>query len=66
MIHKWHEKEIHVGESFCEGFMPFGIRESGYWKFGYLDMTGNVIIPAQFNKALQFSEGLAPVRIANK
>lgn len=33
-------------------------------KFGYTDMTGNSIIPSRFIYALPFSEGLAPVSIA--
>lgn len=33
-------------------------------KFGYTDMDGNSIIPSRFIYALPFSEGLAPVSIA--
>jgi hypothetical protein len=32
-------------------------------KTGYIDQTGKLIIPFQFDEAWAFSEGLAPVRI---
>jgi hypothetical protein len=35
-------------------------------KWGYIDKTGKVIIPAKFNFADEFSEGLARVRIGDK
>jgi len=31
--------------------------------FGYIDTTGKVVIPPQFENAMDFKEGLAPVRI---
>ncbi|MBI1761391.1 MAG: WG repeat-containing protein [Acidobacteria bacterium] len=33
---------------------------------GYIDQTGNFVIPPQFQEAGKFSEGLAPFRIKNK
>ena len=36
------------------------IKEKG--KYGYMDRTGRVVIPPQFVKAHNFSEGLASVR----
>lgn len=42
---------------------PPGVRpasDSGRW--GYVDEGGTWVIPAQFEKAFRFSEGLAPVR----
>jgi hypothetical protein len=35
-------------------------------KFGYIDRTGKIVIPAQFNRAENFSEGLATVEIGEK
>jgi hypothetical protein len=32
-------------------------------RFGYIDKTGNLIIPAKFGEARDFSEGLAAVKI---
>lgn len=34
-------------------------------KFGYIDRNGKIVIPAQFDSAESFSEGLAVVRIDN-
>jgi hypothetical protein len=35
-------------------------------KFGYIDRNGKIIIPAQFEEARKFSEGLATVKIGKK
>jgi WG containing repeat len=35
-------------------------------KFGYIDRNGNIVIPAQFERAEEFSEGLATVKIGEK
>ncbi len=32
-----------------------------HWKFGYMDENGKVVIPAKFNSASDFSEGMAAV-----
>ena len=37
-----------------------------YYKTGFQDETGKVVIPIQFEGAGYFSEGLAPVRIGRK
>jgi len=31
------------------------------WKYGYIDMTGELVIPVQYDYAMDFSEGLAAV-----
>jgi WG containing repeat len=35
-------------------------------KLGYIDRTGKIVIPAKFERAYNFSEGLAPVNIGAK
>jgi hypothetical protein len=35
-------------------------------KFGYIDRNGNIVIPARFEDARDFSEGLATVQIGDK
>jgi hypothetical protein len=35
-------------------------------KFGYIDLNGKIVIPAQFDDARDFSEGLATVKIGDK
>jgi WG containing repeat len=35
-------------------------------KFGYIDRNGKIVIPAQFDRAEKFSEGLATVKIGDK
>ncbi|WP_310484382.1 WG repeat-containing protein [Chamaesiphon sp. VAR_48_metabat_403] len=35
-------------------------------RFGYIDSTGKIIIPAQFDRAENFSEGLATVEVGGK
>ena len=46
--------------SFSEGLVPVK-NENG--KYGYIDKSGNIVIPFKFEDALPFSEGLAPVKI---
>jgi hypothetical protein len=36
------------------------------WKYGYIDMTGKTVIPLIYDWAMDFSEGLAAVRIEGK
>ena len=35
-------------------------------KYGFIDLDGNVIIPAKFDEAIHFGEGLAGVRVGKK
>jgi hypothetical protein len=35
-------------------------------RFGYIDRTGKIIIPARFDRAENFSEGLATVKVGDK
>lgn len=47
--------------TFYEGLAKF----EEYGKFGYVDASGNIIIPAQFSRAGRFSEGIANVQGSN-
>jgi len=48
-----------------EGSAPlFRIERHGKW--GFIDRTGKVVIPAQFDGASDFFDGLAPVRIGGQ
>jgi hypothetical protein len=42
--------------SFSNGMAPVAKQE----KYGYIDTTGSLVIPLNFNNARSFSEGLAP------
>jgi hypothetical protein len=44
---------------FSEGLVAVAVNK----KWGYIDTTGKMTIPPQFNIAYEFSEGLAPVKI---
>jgi hypothetical protein len=46
-------------DSFSEGLVPVSIK--GKW--GFMDRTGKLAIPPQFEDAEDFSEGLAPVKV---
>lgn len=49
----------------AEGLLyPHAEHESGPW--GYVDKTGKIVIPLQFESAQPFSEGLAAVEVHNK
>lgn len=48
--------------SFSEGLVP--VSSKGKW--GFMDQTGKLAIAAQFEDAENFSEGLAPVKIAGE
>lgn len=57
-----------TGTAFAEPAPPkvvlYPVAQKNKW--GYMDKTGKVIIPLQFEKADFFSEGLAPVKIDGK
>ncbi|MCA1816762.1 MAG: WG repeat-containing protein [Acidobacteria bacterium] len=53
------EIDDYQARSFSEGLAAVQI--NGKW--GYVDRTGKLVIPAQFKDALEFSEGLAAVRL---
>lgn len=46
-------------QPYSEGLTAF--QENGKW--GYINKSGNLVIPAQFEEARAFKNGLAPVRI---
>lgn len=47
--------------SFHEGFAVFGVGDPASRRFGYIDASGKVVIPAEYDRAADFSEGLAGV-----
>ncbi len=52
------EQTFAAGQPFSDGLAAVKV-EGG--KFGYIDRSGEVVVPAEFDFALAFSEGLAPV-----
>lgn len=51
--------DLYFASVFSEGLLALQGRDR---LFGYVDRTGKEVIPPQFDAALPFSEGLAPVR----
>jgi hypothetical protein len=55
------------GRDFAEGRAVYGVSLSPldveHTKFGYIDEKGQVVVPAQFDAAQDFSEGLAAVAL---
>jgi hypothetical protein len=49
--------------NFSEGLAPVQIMHKNQYKWGYIDLKGNLIINAEYDYAESFSEGLARVRI---
>jgi hypothetical protein len=47
--------------SFREGFAVFGVGDPASRRFGFIDASGKVVIPASYDRASDFSEGLAEV-----
>jgi hypothetical protein len=47
---------------FGNGLARFGKMKDGNLLYGYINIEGEIIIPAQFSTAAQFSEGLAAVQ----
>lgn len=46
---------------FHEGFAVFGLGDAASRKFGFIDASGKVVIPAKYDRASDFKEGLAGV-----
>ena len=53
-----------AGAHAAEGSELFIIRQAG--KLGYINKAGKVVVPPQFDRAEQFSEGLAVVRVGGR
>jgi hypothetical protein len=52
-------------DEFHEGYAILSVRDAAdaaNRKYGFIDLTGKVVIAPRFAEALRFSEGLAPVR----
>jgi hypothetical protein len=49
--------------SFSEGLAAVETTVSKVMKWGFIDTTGRVAIPPQFDSALHFKEGFAPVKV---
>jgi WG containing repeat len=54
-------KELQGAEDFSEGLAAFGVDVGEKTLYGYLDKTGQVVIPAQFASPGQFVDGIALV-----
>jgi hypothetical protein len=57
------DRTFQLGLPFSEGLAAVQ-DDSG--KFGFIDRRGNLVIPPQFDFALSFAEGLAPVLVGDK
>jgi hypothetical protein len=69
------EPQFEDGENFSEGLAPVKVKGETVWcpanssgdrsgatmMYGYIDKTGKIVIPAVFNSAEPFSEGVAAV-----
>jgi hypothetical protein len=64
MLAAWFAIFAHHPGAAEEPLYPHAERESGPW--GYIDRTGRIVIPLQFESASPFSEGLASVKISKK
>ncbi len=54
-------------EPFYEGLAQIGAKEEqGFNKFGFIDVTGRIVVEPQFDYAEHFSEGMAAVRVNGK
>lgn len=47
---------------FCNGLSKVKLAK----KWGYIDTTGNVVVPLKYNEVESFSEGIARVRLGQK
>lgn len=56
--------EFAEARDFAEGLAPVKDADSGKW--GYIDQSGDYVIPAQFDQAYSFSDGLAGVQVGDK
>ncbi len=58
---------IYVGDAKLARLMPESRHGSdGKDKYGFVDVCGELVIPAMFNEAMEFSEGMAAVRVGDK
>jgi len=58
-----------IGYRFEDGLLEVGIddREAGYdYKWGFIDKTGNEVVPPIYDEVGKFEDGLAKVRIGNR
>jgi hypothetical protein len=53
------------GADTAEAVGLFPVPDSSNGTYGYIDKTGNVVIPARYKGAQPFSEGLAPAMLAD-
>ncbi|MBN1525499.1 MAG: WG repeat-containing protein [Spirochaetales bacterium] len=65
-IVKFAYPDIYTSYSFCEGLARVRHVKMSPQKCGYIDKTGKVVIPVQYQDALAFSNGYAGVRMNNK
>jgi hypothetical protein len=63
---------VHNVREFSEGLAVIAVKPSrgqitdGASKWGYLDLAGNIVIQPEYERATDFSEGLAAVQLAGK
>lgn len=51
---------------FREKGILYQLNKSALWKWGYIDRSGQIVIPLQFEQANSFSNGLAAIQVNGK
>ncbi len=59
---KTSKKYDYVSTVLLEGFAKTRLGD----KWGFVDISGNEVVPVKYDEAYEFFEGLAPVRLGNK
>lgn len=60
------ENDSYIGE-FSNGRAPFTVVEQdSLWKYGYINLQGEVVVPPQFLSAESFNKGKALVKLGDK
>ena len=52
-------------EAFVEGLAKVGLKEAGSWKYGFIDRTGELVVPLMYDHLGNFHNGMAYAAILN-
>lgn len=59
-------EESEGAKTFSEGLAAVALKKGDFYKHGYINKTGKVVIPLQYDEVHSFSEGLAVVATLNE